>query len=925
MAFAVDDRVKETSTTTGTGTLTLAGAETGFQAFSEIGNANTTTYVIEHTTADEWEVGRGTYTAAGTLLSRDTVISSSNADSLVNFSAGTKNVFVDLPSSLAFYRDCVFPLTGLLERSTTAGITASTTQTQGQGALTADVNEVSVVDNTNDTVTLPTAAAGRVVKVINDGANTLQIFPASGDDLGGGVNTATTLATGFTYTFVAFDADTWEREMTGASGSMAIGGAISGATQGSVLFAGAAGVLAQDNIGLNYSSATGLKIGSVSEFWQFLHESSEQVIRTTVDGGGVTGRVLLRQASTNDIFFGDIDANGGKFFLRTNGTTKFTVDEIGDCTLTNGTNSILFGFPSASGFEPVIRTNISPSGNGRIFQRQLPTNDVFVGDIDASGGKVFIRANGVTWVTLDELGLVGVNVTATARIHVSEATATRPAARFQSSDGSTTNPVAQSLTVSSTTNTVLTNLYDFRRESSGTPANGIGAGFQFTVETSVGNFEVGATIAAICSDVTATSEDFGLALSTMVAGSTTLVEGMRVVGSNVGIGTTEPSRTVHAVDTTAFTNGVDAVLRVEHRTSATPADGIGGSIEFVQQTTAGSPGNLEIIATVVAKATSVSAGAEYGSIGLFTQAAGSTTLVEGFRVQSAAAGVNRLEVTAGATGTAPILSAAGTDTNISITITPKGTGQVGIGGTPTETLQIHDSSPALGFVNTASSNYEWTLDATGNNLQISDTAGAGRVMLFEGTTGFVGVNTSFPASLLDVRGDPGTGAAAAGVLSLTTSETTVVILDQLGRIDFAAPQELSGTDAILTAASIWAEAAETFTSTVNRSDLVFATAITGAASQHMRLNSQGRLGLITAGTVDAKLHVIQDNNAAAIPALLLDQRDIDDSFINFIGTSAADGTRSISSDTTEDSAKFGAIQVEINGVTKWIRVYDDES
>ncbi len=81
------------------------------------------------------------------------------------------------------------------------------------------------------------------------------------------------------------------------------------------------------------------------------------------------------------------------------------------------------------------------------------------------------------------------------------------------------------------------------------------------------------------------------------------------------------------------------------------------------------------------------------------------------------------------------------------------------------------------------------------------------------------------------------------------------------------------------------------------------------------------------GTTDpqAKHHIDQSSSSGAIPVLILDQGDIDDSFVDFIGTSAADGTRSISSDTTEDSAKFGAIRIEINGVTKWIRVYDDES
>ena len=98
MAFVLADRVKETTTTTGTGTVTLLGASTGFQSFSAIGNTNTTYYTIAGQTTSEWEVGIGTYTSSGTTLARTTVIASSNAGALVNFSAGTKDVFVTYPA-----------------------------------------------------------------------------------------------------------------------------------------------------------------------------------------------------------------------------------------------------------------------------------------------------------------------------------------------------------------------------------------------------------------------------------------------------------------------------------------------------------------------------------------------------------------------------------------------------------------------------------------------------------------------------------------------------------------------------------------------------------------------------------------------------------------------------------------------------------
>jgi hypothetical protein len=95
MPLVLADRVKETTTTTGTGTVTLGGAATGFQSFAVIGNGNTTYYTIAGQGTNEWEVGIGTYTSSGTTLSRDTVLASSaGAPTKTSFSAGPKDVFV---------------------------------------------------------------------------------------------------------------------------------------------------------------------------------------------------------------------------------------------------------------------------------------------------------------------------------------------------------------------------------------------------------------------------------------------------------------------------------------------------------------------------------------------------------------------------------------------------------------------------------------------------------------------------------------------------------------------------------------------------------------------------------------------------------------------------------------------------------------
>ena len=106
MPLVVADRVKETSTTGGTGTLTLDGASAGFQSFAVIGNGNTTYYTIVDSANNTWEVGIGTYTASGTTLSRDIVLAnSSGTTTQINFAATSKDVFVTYPASKSVYED----------------------------------------------------------------------------------------------------------------------------------------------------------------------------------------------------------------------------------------------------------------------------------------------------------------------------------------------------------------------------------------------------------------------------------------------------------------------------------------------------------------------------------------------------------------------------------------------------------------------------------------------------------------------------------------------------------------------------------------------------------------------------------------------------------------------------------------------------
>lgn len=146
MALVVKDRVKQQTTTTGTGTLTLSGSYTGFDTFSQIGDGNTTYYVITDDVTGDWEVGLGTYTAAGTTLSRDTILASSNAGAAIDLAAGTKVVFCGYPAEKSVYLDD----SGNLGISGTVSATAFTgaTVTATSNIHTPSISATSILAST---------------------------------------------------------------------------------------------------------------------------------------------------------------------------------------------------------------------------------------------------------------------------------------------------------------------------------------------------------------------------------------------------------------------------------------------------------------------------------------------------------------------------------------------------------------------------------------------------------------------------------------------------------------------------------------------------------------------------------------------------------------------------------------------------------
>lgn len=167
MALVVADRVKETTTTTGTGAITLAGAETNFVTFSSVlSNADTTYYAIVDNTNSAFEVGLGTYASSGNTITRTTIISSSNSNNAVDLQAGSKDVFVTLPSNK-------FPL---LDASGNVDINGGTIDGTTIGGSSAAAGTFTTFTSTG----------------IDDNASSTAITITSGNDVGVGVTSPRT-------------------------------------------------------------------------------------------------------------------------------------------------------------------------------------------------------------------------------------------------------------------------------------------------------------------------------------------------------------------------------------------------------------------------------------------------------------------------------------------------------------------------------------------------------------------------------------------------------------------------------------------------------------------------------------------------------------------------------------------------------------
>ena len=394
----------------------------------------------------------------------------------------------------------------------------------------------------------------------------------------------------------------------------------------------------------------------------------------------------------------------------------------------------------------------------------------------------------------------------------------------------------------SATNTVIGNLI-VRRQTTATPAAGIGTRIELQTETSASNYEAGVTLDAITTDVTGGSEDFDFAINSMTNGATA-TEKMRITSTG--------AIKFNAYDSTNNTGTPTYMLGTDVNGNVVKV--LGGDVPGGGGTVTGTG-----VATRVAfwdTTTSITSDANLywdntnDRLGIGTATPASVLEVVGTTTDVALTIVNDKDDAIDETVTLRLQNNNGTNSDFEIVHDAFGHTTMYSNQPDNETnahIKLTDTPAVVINPNAIDMDFQVASNSVSNMLYVN--AGTNRV----------GVGTNVPSSRLDVRG----GLTTEGsVLSISTLETTVDANDVLGRINFQAPLEASGTDAILPGASIHAIATAQFTTTVNATDLAFSTASDGTATEKMRITSSGNVGIGTS-TPASMLEILATNDDIA--------------------------------------------------------------
>lgn len=398
MALIIKDRVKETTTTTGTGTITLAGASTGFRSFADIGNANTTYYTIAG--GNDWEVGLGTYTASGTTLSRDTVLSNSlGTTALINFSAGDKDVFVTYPSEKALLGD-----TSAVSSTGTGSVVLSnsptfTTAITSTGALqltgSATVNQnIATSQTTGNLVIGGSGAASGIITVGQSTGNQTVNIATGANTANKTVNIGTNASTGATIINIG----------TGSATTVSINGILVGKSAGVVTANTRLGeaTLASNTTGTD-NTAIGNNALTVNQSGNSNVAVGRLAMRENISGGGNLGigRDALRRNTSgsdntalgqfalaaNTISTNSVAVGNQALFVFNSTTTLGDNTAVGSFALndlTTGTQNIALG-NSARTLNVTDNNSIIIGYN----QRGLGSNTTSIGNANTTTARIF--------------------------------------------------------------------------------------------------------------------------------------------------------------------------------------------------------------------------------------------------------------------------------------------------------------------------------------------------------------------------------------------------------------------------------------------------------------------------------------------------------------------------------------------------------
>jgi hypothetical protein len=662
MALVVFDRVKETSNTSGTGTIVLAGAVTGYQSFALVGNANTTYYTIADQSGSNWEVGIGTYYTGNVSLARTTILASSNANAAVNFTNATHDVFITYPAEKAVYLDSSNNATpsfgtfsGAVETLTGTGTNLLLRSTDLTNVAWANTNLGSITGGQTDPF------GGTTASLINEGTSANYHYLNQNPSIASGTYTLSVYAKAGTSNYI------------GIFGTVLNQGAIFNLTTGA--FTG-------NYIGapVSYASTnTGLPAG----WWRV------SIVITGAFGFGIAtssnGTATTYTGTSQTVYVSSPQIEIGNILNAYTATTT----------------TAIYGTPTLS-FSGVANVTLNSSGTMNLSSAGSGSIGLLTNGGANTQALIAHTANAVNYIQLTGAGTGGAPVISaqgadgTAQLALTSKGAT--SLRFYTNSLS-----AEQFRISSTTSAV-----NYWNPSGSAATNGITMSAQgsdtdismFFITKGAGShvFTSGGSSSTSQFRITHTANAVNYVQAT--GGATGANVTVSAQGSDANIGVSILNKGSGAIALGG--NSTSDVFRIYSNNSVT-----GGNSAFTapafyfiapQSNFGASIASLGSNPRVTAIGTDGFYFGTNGSVGY----AGTTQL----KVSDTASAVNYANVTGGTTGNAVTISAAGSDSNISIALTPKGSGTVNVASNV--------------FANSIFSTTE-TIRGTGTNLLLRST------------------------------------------------------------------------------------------------------------------------------------------------------------------------------------------------------------